>query len=180
MIEATVHNQARIGTEQISLAATVNYYIRRAGIFGLKLIVPADFKVQSVGGPGIQQWTTREADGASFLDVAFDNRTIGTYSLQVRLARRFAEMPGTIAIPGVHPAGVDKLSAFVAVYAEPGVAVKTGALEGVVEIDEVYVVAGHKGNPLATQKKAARDAAAASRERRAAALWKRRNRPSSD
>jgi hypothetical protein len=53
-------------------------------------------------------------------------------------------------------------------------------LEGVVEIDEVYVVAGHKGNPLATQKKAARDAAAGSRERRAAALWRRRNRPSSD
>ena len=45
--------------------------------------------------------------------------------------------------------------------------------------DEVYVVAGHKGNPVATQKKAARDAAGASRARRAAALWKRRNRPSS-
>jgi hypothetical protein len=27
-------------------------------------------------------------------------------------------------------------------------------LEGVVEIDEVYVVAGHKGNPLATKKRA--------------------------
>jgi hypothetical protein len=53
-------------------------------------------------------------------------------------------------------------------------------LEGVVEVDEVYVVAGHKGNPVATQKKAARDAAAASRARRAAALWKRRNRPSSE
>ncbi len=53
-------------------------------------------------------------------------------------------------------------------------------LEGVVEIDEVYVVAGHKGNPGATQKNSARDGAAASRERRAAALWKRRNRPSSD
>ena len=52
-------------------------------------------------------------------------------------------------------------------------------LEGVVEIDEVYVVAGHKGNPAATQKKAARGGADASRERRAAALWKRRNRPSS-
>ncbi len=52
-------------------------------------------------------------------------------------------------------------------------------LEGVVEIDEVYVVAGHKGNPVATQKKAARDGADASRARRAAALWKRRNRPSS-
>jgi transposase-like protein len=31
-------------------------------------------------------------------------------------------------------------------------------LDGEVEIDEVYVVAGHKGNPAAVQKKAARDA----------------------
>jgi transposase-like protein len=53
-------------------------------------------------------------------------------------------------------------------------------LEGVVEIDEVDVVAGHKGNPAATQKKPARADAGASRERRAAALWRRRNRPSSD
>jgi hypothetical protein len=52
-------------------------------------------------------------------------------------------------------------------------------LEGVVENDEVYVVAGHKGNSVATQKKAARDRAADSRACRAAALWKRRNRPSS-
>ena len=53
----------------------------------------------------------------------------------------------------------------------------TVKLEGVVEIDEVYVVAGHKGNPAATQKKAVRDGADALRARRAAALWKRKNRP---
>jgi hypothetical protein len=57
--------------------------------------------------------------------------------------------------------------------------VPTVKLEGVVEIDEVYVVAGHKGNPAATQKKAARDGAGGSKARRAAALWKRRNRLSS-
>jgi transposase-like protein len=56
----------------------------------------------------------------------------------------------------------------------------TVKLEGVVEIDEVYVVAGHKGNPTATQKKVAPGAAGASRERRAAALWKRRNHRSSE
>jgi transposase-like protein len=55
----------------------------------------------------------------------------------------------------------------------------TVRLEGVVEIDEVYVVAGHKGNPAATQKKAARDGAVASKAHPVAALWKRRNRPSS-
>jgi hypothetical protein len=53
-------------------------------------------------------------------------------------------------------------------------------LEGVVEIDKVYVVAGHKGNPAATQKKAVQAGADASRERRAAALLKRRSHPSSE
>jgi len=59
-----------------------------------------------------------------------------------------------------------------------GLVAKTPAvmLEGEVEIDEVYVVAGHKGNPAATQKKAARDGAGASKVRRAAALWKRKSR----
>jgi len=33
-------------------------------------------------------------------------------------------------------------------------------LEGVVEIDEAYVVAGHKGNPAAVAKKGASGAAA--------------------
>jgi hypothetical protein len=52
-------------------------------------------------------------------------------------------------------------------------------LEGAVEMDEVYVVAGHKGHPEATQKKAAPAGVAASKERPAAALWRRKNRPSS-
>jgi transposase-like protein len=53
-------------------------------------------------------------------------------------------------------------------------------LDGEVEVDEVYVVAGHKGNPAAVKKKAARAGAGALRERRAAALWTRKNRRSSD
>ena len=52
-------------------------------------------------------------------------------------------------------------------------------LEGEVEIDEVYVVAGHKGRPAAVAKRGARDAAAGWRERRAAARWRRTSRRSS-
>ena len=51
-----------------------------------------------------------------------------------------------------------------------------GTLEGVVEMDEVYVVAGHKGNPAAVQKKAARDGGEGSGARRDAGRWKRRSR----
>jgi transposase-like protein len=52
-------------------------------------------------------------------------------------------------------------------------------LEGEVEIDEVYVVAGHKGQPAAVAKRGARDAAAGWRERRAAARWRRTSHRSS-
>ena len=52
-------------------------------------------------------------------------------------------------------------------------------LAGEVEIDEVYVVAGHKGQPAAVAKGGGGDAAAGWRERRAAARWRRRSHPSS-
>ena len=52
-------------------------------------------------------------------------------------------------------------------------------LDGEVEIDEVYVVAGHKGHPAAVAKKAALGGGAGSRVRRAGARWTRRSRRSS-
>ena len=62
-----------------------------------------------------------------------------------------------------------------------GLAAKAPAarLAGEVEIDEVYVVAGHKGQPAAVAKRGGAAAAAGWRERRAAAPWRRRSHPSS-
>jgi len=48
-------------------------------------------------------------------------------------------------------------------------------LEDEVEIDEVYVVAGHKGQPAAVAKRGSLDGAAGWQARRDAARWKRRN-----
>ena len=52
-------------------------------------------------------------------------------------------------------------------------------LAGEVEIDEVYVVAGHKGQPAAVAKRGGSAAAAGWRARRAAAPRRRRSHPSS-
>jgi len=62
-----------------------------------------------------------------------------------------------------------------------GLVAKTPAVElqGEVEIDEVYVVAGHKGQPKEVAKRGGSDAAASWQERRAAARWKRTSRRSS-
>ncbi len=51
-------------------------------------------------------------------------------------------------------------------------------LEGEVEIDEVYVVAGHKGQPAAVAKRGGSGAAAGWQARRAAARWRRTSHPS--
>ena len=52
-------------------------------------------------------------------------------------------------------------------------------LQGEMEIDEVYVVAGHKGQPKEVAKRGGSDAAASWQARRAAARWKRTSRRSS-
>jgi transposase-like protein len=61
-----------------------------------------------------------------------------------------------------------------------GLAARTPAvvLDGTVEVDEVHVVAGHKGHPAAVAKKAAAGGGVGSRARLAGARWQRRNRQS--
>jgi len=53
------------------------------------------------------------------------------------------------------------------------------SLEGEVEIDEVYVVAGHKGQPAEVAKRGDRDDAAGWQARRDAARWRRTSHRSS-
>jgi hypothetical protein len=52
-------------------------------------------------------------------------------------------------------------------------------LDGDVEVDEVYLVAGHKGQPAAVAKRGGSGGGAAWRVRRDAARWRRTNRLSS-
>ncbi len=62
-----------------------------------------------------------------------------------------------------------------------GLAARTPVVEltGEVEVDEVYVVAGHKGQPAAVAKRGGSDAVASWQARQAAARWRRTGRPSS-
>jgi hypothetical protein len=65
-------------------------------------------------------------------------------------------------------------------YLREGLVAKVpeATLEGEVEADEVYVVAGHKGNPAAVQKKVGPGGADGSKERAAVARSRRKSRRS--
>lgn len=157
-IEAIVRNRVRIGSEQVHLEAAVDYIIRRAGVFALRLALPGDFRVESVSpDPGQVQspdarpatppvsWAERNEDGRRVLEVALPQRTLGAYALRLRLVRSQKELPPTVDVAGVHPLDTAKLSGYVVVLGEVGVQVRTATLEGLTEVPITSAAGGGAG-----------------------------------
>lgn len=149
-IEAVVRNNFRVSAEQVSLTAVINYTIKRAGVFSLKIALPDGYRVAHVNGSNIQQQVERNDADGRVLEVTLKDRTSGAYALGIELTRSFKELPKSLPIAGVHPLDTAKLTGFVAVSAEAGVAVKTGTFNGLTEIpasalamDSTYVSTGN-------------------------------------
>jgi hypothetical protein len=149
-VEAVVHNNVRISPSQVTLSATIDYTVKRAGVFALQIALPAGYTldpVTGVTGNNILQWHPRDAAAGAgqILDVSFKNRLLGAYSLRLELARPHTALPPTVSIPGVQPLEVQKLSGFVTVAAEPGVAAKTTNFDGLTEIPGASLGSGANG-----------------------------------
>jgi hypothetical protein len=133
-VEAFVRNNARVGPEQIALTATIDYTIKRAGVFSLKLMLPEGYELQSVSGDSVFQSPEPGETHERAVEITLKERTIGACQLRLELVRPLKELPRTIDIVGVRPLDVQKLRGVVAVSAEPGVAIKTGSFDGLAEI----------------------------------------------
>ena len=124
-------------------------------MFTLKVALPDGYRVESVTGNNLLQQTERAETGAPqrVLEVTLKERTIGACSLGIELSRDLKELPKSLAVAGAYPLGVAKLTDFVAVSAEPGVAVKTESFDGLTEIPAVslpdYAMVAGTGNVLA-------------------------------
>ncbi|HEV2436366.1 MAG TPA: LamG-like jellyroll fold domain-containing protein [Verrucomicrobiae bacterium] len=158
-IEAVVRNNFRVGAEQVSLSATIDYTIKRTGLFSLRVALPDGYRVERVTGDNILQYTEHSgtpasgparpespaeragsetgAPGPRILDVILKDRTGGVYTLGIELTRSFKALPASLAIAGVHPLDTAKLTGFIAVYPTPGVGVKTESFDGLTEIPAV-------------------------------------------
>jgi len=152
-IEAVARNYFRVSAGQVALSATIDYTIKRAGLFVLRVGLPDGYRVERVTGTNIQQWIEKSDDGLRALEVTLKDRTSGAYTLGIELTRNFKELPKSLAIAGVHPLDTVKLTGFVAVSAEPGVAVKTESFDGLTEIPAMslpdYATVAGSGDVLA-------------------------------
>jgi type II secretory pathway pseudopilin PulG len=152
-IEAVVRNNFRVSAEQVTLSATMDYTIKRTGLFALRIALPDGYRVEHVTGNNILQQVEHGDEGRQVLEVTLKDRTSGAYTLGIELTRSFKELPKSLAVSGVHPLDTAKLTGYIAVSAEPGVAVKTEAFDGLTEIPAVslpgYANAAGPGNVLA-------------------------------
>ena len=133
-LEATAYHRIRIEAESVRLDSRLEYTIKRAGIFSLRLALPADYRVDSVTGTNLVQWTERAVDGNRILEVTLKERTLGRYVLNTVLERAYPELPKNLALAVVHPLGTEKLSGFITVSTEMGIAAKTDTADGLTEI----------------------------------------------
>jgi hypothetical protein len=144
-IEAVVRNDFRLGFEGQSLTAQVNYTVKRAGVFALRLQLPGGWRVESVTGTNVLQWSERKDGETRVLEVALRERTLGEAQLRVALAQTWKEVPASLDFTGVVPPGTQKLSGHVTVTSEIGIGVKTSSFDGLVEVP--YASVGGAVNP---------------------------------
>jgi len=152
-IEAVVRNDFRIGFENQSLTAQVNYTVKRAGVFAWRLRLPTGWRLEAVSGTNVQQWAELTEDGVRLLEVALRERTLGAAQLRVTLTQSGKEVPPALSFTGVTPLGAQKISGHVTVTSEVGIGVKTISFDGLVEVPYASVAgtvnAAQQGSALA-------------------------------
>lgn len=138
--------------EQAALTGEISYVIKRAGVFSLKVALPAGQRLDWVTGNNVLQWLERTENGARVLEVTLKERTTGAYSLRLGLSQSYKEPPKSLAVAGVRPLGAEKLSGFITVSADPGVAVKTAVFDGLTEIPAASLGAVEGGSSALAYK----------------------------
>ena len=153
-LEASLVQRLRIAAEELRLAAEVTYTVKKAGIFQLRAQIPDGWRIETVGyfdaamrarGSAfglVNNWTEKKVGTARVLEVPLRERTIGSVSLLVILAQTVKDVPKSLAVPAIHPLGVEKLNGFIAVATDTGITVKTENFDGATEVPAATVPAG--------------------------------------
>jgi hypothetical protein len=132
-IEAVVHNRVTVGSDQTVLAAQVDYQIKKAGVFSLRLLLPKDYRVEKiVGSKGAING--RVLPGTDIYEANLGERVLGACMIRMTLTKSGNEPLKHVNIVGVHPLDTAKLAGFVSVSSELGLVLKTEEFEGLSEI----------------------------------------------
>ena len=128
-LEAVAAHHFLVGSEQHRLSSTINYTIKKTGLFKLAVAIPEGWEIEKVHGAHLSQ--TNLVEGRLELQLA--QRILGHYALRVDLQRR-QPLAESIPVSAVHPLGMQKLTGYLAIGAEAGLELKATDVQGITEI----------------------------------------------
>ncbi|HAB18052.1 MAG TPA: hypothetical protein DCE44_16585, partial [Verrucomicrobiales bacterium] len=133
-VEAVARNQFSVGFDHVAIRTHVDYSVTRAGVFNLRLAMPAGVQVDNVVCPTMLSWNERAEGAATVLELSLKERTLGAVAVDLTLTRSLTNLPSVLDLAGMHPLGVEKLASFVSVASEPGIGLKVVSQRGLTEI----------------------------------------------
>ena len=129
-VAATVHTAVEVDEKHADTTASIQYDIRKAGIFQLQVALPQGFRLLGCDGQSIDDW--KVADDT--LTVALKQKTEGSYTLKLTGKSDVGDL-SAVPLPVFKAVGAEKETGFVAVRADQSLRVKTSKTEGLAEID---------------------------------------------
>ncbi|NNE92830.1 MAG: hypothetical protein HKN23_14395 [Verrucomicrobiales bacterium] len=86
--------------DSANFIARFDYSVKRVGIFDTRIQIPAEFEGVEATGPNVEDFSEETVDGNRFLNVKFNNRALGNFSVTVtgRMIRENAADDATVPV----------------------------------------------------------------------------------
>ncbi len=134
-VEAVVNTIVTVDEKELAMETQLNYTIRRAGLFQIRIKIPSDLKRQVVEGKEVDDESYDEAGGV--LTVSLKQKQEGEYSLKLSTQKEIADILKGIQVPVISTVDTKKERGFVAVRTKASYRLKRaeGKVKGLDDID---------------------------------------------
>ncbi|NOZ23642.1 MAG: hypothetical protein GXP25_21410 [Planctomycetes bacterium] len=131
-VSAEVFTRVKASLDSLRMSSAIQYQIRDAGVFHLKIKLADDLKLIDVKGENINNW---ELDPKTkVLNIDLRSKAEGGYALDIETEMELKQTQG-VAIPTIELLDVERERGFLTVSAVPGIRVETVGIKGASQID---------------------------------------------
>ncbi len=123
-----------IADERVVLSSQLDVSVAKAGVFALRLDIPADFDIETLTGTDVSHWDEVK-DEARGVVVHFQKQALGSRAVNLVISRMERGIEGTIVVPRIAVRDARKHTGTLTVSGERGVRLTTVRRDGVSEVN---------------------------------------------
>lgn len=107
-VEVTSATLLTVGTDSTTLAATFGYTVKKAGVFGVRIELPAGFAQAEATGATVEGSSVSEVGGKKVLAVKLRQRQLGAFSFAVTAEAPRTKPDDAVGVPVFTPLEVER------------------------------------------------------------------------